>query len=193
VINAAVSTELEACTTLLGFDITVAVTATGGTCTVQGGAASASCGNAVADDQVCAQHTSSGSQSASVQTIVTAGGQTGVFTSTTIAGLAVCSDIPRQRFRVGESTVVKLSGYCSGVQTWNNGALPSGCVISSGEISCEFDTVGHVVTQLQGCNANGCDNPLVTWEIEGECAEFTHNVIAGSIFSETRRTVCNDQ
>lgn len=62
------------------------VTASGGTANINGGAYSASPGTAVNGDLVRARHTSSASLSTAVNTIVTIGGVSDTFTSTTAAG-----------------------------------------------------------------------------------------------------------
>lgn len=72
-----------------------AVTATGGTAAICTGATvgtcgtfSASPGNVALNQYVSAQHTSSGSNSTAVDTVVTVGGVSDTFTSTTVAGAA---------------------------------------------------------------------------------------------------------
>lgn len=71
--------------TVLGINTSTAISVTGGTYSINGGAYTASAGTVVLNDTVTARHTSSASYSTAVNTAVTIGGVADTFTSTTLA------------------------------------------------------------------------------------------------------------
>ena len=86
--NVATSAEItSAPVTIAGIDAASAITVTGGTYSINGGAFTADPGTVVNGDSVRARHTSSGSASTATNTAVTIGGVSDTFTSTT-AGAA---------------------------------------------------------------------------------------------------------
>lgn len=99
----AVDTEISsAAITVAGIDAAAAITVTGGTYSINGGAFTADAGTVDNGDEVRARHTSSASYLTATDTVVTIGGVSDTFTSTTradpadaswiIGGTAVNSD-----------------------------------------------------------------------------------------------------
>lgn len=86
--NVATSTEITSDpVTITGIDAAAAITVTGGTYSINGGAFTGDPGTVVNGDSVRARHTSSASASTATNTAVTIGGVSDTFTSTT-AGAA---------------------------------------------------------------------------------------------------------
>jgi hypothetical protein len=86
--NVATSTEItSAPVTITGIDAAADITVTGGTYSINGGAFTADAGTVESGDEVRARHTSSASNSTATDTVVTIGGVSDTFTSTT-AGAA---------------------------------------------------------------------------------------------------------
>jgi hypothetical protein len=71
--------------TITGIDAASAITVSGGTYSINGGAYTASAGTAVLNDVVRARHTSSASELTVVSTIVTIGGVSDTFSSRTLS------------------------------------------------------------------------------------------------------------
>lgn len=86
--NVATSTQITSDpVTITGIDAAADITVTGGEYNINGGAFTSSAGTAVNGDAIRARHTSSGSASTATNTVVTVGGVSDTFTSTT-AGAA---------------------------------------------------------------------------------------------------------
>lgn len=84
--NVATATEITSDpVTITGIDAAAAITVTGGTYSINGGAFTSSAGTVVNGDTVRARHTSSASASTATNTVVTIGGVSDTFTSTTAA------------------------------------------------------------------------------------------------------------
>lgn len=79
------STQTSNTITVLGINSPAAITVTGGTYSKNGAAFTSGAGTVASGDQVRAQHTSSASNSTAVNTVVTIGGVSDTFTSTTAA------------------------------------------------------------------------------------------------------------
>ncbi|PCJ88598.1 MAG: hypothetical protein COA54_02455 [Thiotrichaceae bacterium] len=73
--------------TITGINAPAPVTSVNGTCSINGGAYSTAPGNCVANDVITARHTSSASNATAVDTIVTVGGISDTYTSTTLAAI----------------------------------------------------------------------------------------------------------
>lgn len=78
------ATITSAAVTITGIDAAAAITVSGGTYSINGGAFTASAGTVVNNDQVQARHTSSASYLTATNTIVTVGGISDTFTSITL-------------------------------------------------------------------------------------------------------------
>lgn len=77
------STITSAAITIAGIDAASVITVSGGTYSINGGAFTASAGTVINGDQVQARHTSSASYLTATNTVVTIGGGSDTFTSTT--------------------------------------------------------------------------------------------------------------
>jgi hypothetical protein len=78
------STITSAPITVAGIDAAAAITVTGGTYSINGGAFTADAGTVAVGDEVRARHTSSASYSTGTNTVITIGGVSDTFTSITL-------------------------------------------------------------------------------------------------------------
>lgn len=168
--NASLGVAQQACVTISGLDnaVSVAVTASGGTCTVSGGAASTSCGNAANGSQVCALHTSSGTAQTAVDTVVTVGNVSDTFSSITGEGKPICTAIPNYYQTAGDTVSLDVNDYCTGATFYLFGTLPGGMNSNQGGLaSGTLNGLGdpHLITNIQACNAVGCTNVAALWHV----------------------------
>lgn len=89
------STITSAPVTITGINAAAAITVSGGTYSINGGAFTASAGTVVSGDEVQARHTSSASYLASTDTAVTIGGVSDTFRSITLGDPAQAAYIKR--------------------------------------------------------------------------------------------------
>lgn len=89
------ATITSAAVTITGIDAAAAITVSGGTYSINGAAFTASAGTVVSGDEVQARHTSSASYLTATNTIVTIGGVSDTFTSTTLGDPANAAFIYR--------------------------------------------------------------------------------------------------
>jgi hypothetical protein len=86
VVNVALSTlQTSNTVTITGINTDAAISVTGGEYSINGGAFTAAAGTVVDGDDVAVRHTSSGSFSTAVNTVLTVGGVSDTYTSTTLA------------------------------------------------------------------------------------------------------------
>jgi hypothetical protein len=83
------STITSAAITVSGIDAAADITITGGTYSINGGAYTSSAGTVTVGQQVTVRHTSSASYLTATDTILTIGGVSGTFTSTTLGDPAL--------------------------------------------------------------------------------------------------------
>jgi hypothetical protein len=138
--NVALSTTItSAAITVLGINTSSAISVTGGTYSINGGAYTSSSGSVVLNDSVTVRHTSSGSFSAGTDTVLTIGGVSDTFTSTTLAAdttpnaftFTDQTDVPISRsilssaitvLGINTSTAISVTG---GVYSINGGSFTS--------------------------------------------------------------------
>lgn len=108
--NVALSTVItSAAVTIGGINSPAAVTVTGGTADINGsGTFSASPGNVSSGDTVRARHTSSASNSTAVNTVVTVGGVSDTFTSTTVGVAGASRPLVRTLARLLVRPILRL-------------------------------------------------------------------------------------
>jgi hypothetical protein len=119
----------------LGAGVSVAVSVTGGTYSKNGGSYVSSAGTAVNGDTFRVRHTASGSAATAVNTVLTIGGVSDTFTSTTASGPTIGADL------------VTNGGFGSGASWTASGSPPP--TISGGAAHFTSATNGNTQAYVQ--------------------------------------------
>lgn len=141
--DVALSTVIESnAITVLGINAPSAITVTGGEYKINAGAYTSAPGSVELNDTVTARHTSSGSNSTAVNTVVTIGGVSDTFTTTTVASASTVSSITKGNitwdfgealehgtFVLGEPYVVKPTGTFN-ITAITNAGVANGTMVN---------------------------------------------------------------
>jgi hypothetical protein len=119
------STITSAAITVSGIDAAADITITGGTYSINGGAYTADPGTVDNGDEVTARHTSSASYLTATNTVVTIGGVSDTFTSTTLSD-------PDATYTLNGGTAVTLAGQMATIFLDAVTAVPSTAVMCNG-------------------------------------------------------------
>jgi hypothetical protein len=200
------SSAQEGCTAIDGNTALSAVAVSGGTCTINGGACP---GNLpIGGGTVCAQHTASAGYETPTNTVVTAGGQAGTFTSITRPDFPVCTDLPTASYIVNVDAVnVVFGNYCTGVISYAENTTPvPGLTLSGGTLTGVPTTVGEYVVTYQATNNAGTRSfDQVYHVISAEaaagtdhCASRVNSIlgtlgisVGGSVGTAVRSAICS--
>lgn len=131
VTNQTTSTVVESnAITVAGINAAAAISVTGGEYQIDGGAWTSSAGTVTVGQTVKVRHTTSASNSTATNTVLTIGGVSDTFTTTTASGEVppVMGDVPNQTGQVNTSFSLGLSAYV----TQTNGDAILGYAIASG-------------------------------------------------------------
>ncbi len=107
------STITSAAITVTGIDAPAAISVSGGTYSINGGAYTSTAGTVSLNDTVTVRHTSSSANDTATDTTLTIGGVSDVFTSTTVAAAAVVAEVADPKMpgcSIANTTAVQPSG-----------------------------------------------------------------------------------
>lgn len=179
------STITSAAITVTGINAAAAISVSGGTYSVNGGGFTSSPGTVVNNDAVVVRHTSSGSQSTGVSTVLTIGGVSDTFTSTTAGpdttpdafaftpqtGVALSTLINSNSITVSGITASAAITVANGFYRINGGSW----VATSGTVSN-----GDTVEARHQSSAVNSTAKTTTVTIGGVSADFTTTTVGSS-------------
>jgi hypothetical protein len=165
--------------TIAGINVPAAISVTGGEYSVNSGAFTSAAGNVVSGDSVVVRHTSSGSPTTAVNTVLTVGGVSDTFTSTTQAvppdttpdAFSFPSRTNVKQLTLTQSNTVTITGINQAAPvSVSNGEYSVGC---TGTFTSAAGTINNNQTICVRHTSASSGSVTTTLNIGGVVATFT--------------------